>query len=89
MKSVRSTGFSKKFTSACSVSRDSFSAVFTLPASPADSCAGSASGTSEDEPCARCPASPICSTKLVTVAMAWKRSFSSGNWMNSRCVRRK
>nr|BAE88495.1 unnamed protein product [Macaca fascicularis] len=42
----------------------------------------------------RCPTSPICSSSVVTVAMAWYKSFSSGsswnilyrvlqNWINS------
>ncbi|KAG7240343.1 hypothetical protein INR49_026914 [Caranx melampygus] len=38
--------------------------------------------TSDPELWPRWPASPICSTRLVTVAMAWKSSFSSGSPWN-------
>uniref|UniRef100_A0A4W6DNI7 Uncharacterized protein n=1 Tax=Lates calcarifer TaxID=8187 RepID=A0A4W6DNI7_LATCA len=72
MRNLRSTGFSKKLTSDCSVSSDGC-APFT----------SSWPVTSDPELCPRWPASPICSTRLVTVAMAWKRVLQ--NWMNSRC----
>uniref|UniRef100_A0A667WQW9 Uncharacterized protein n=1 Tax=Myripristis murdjan TaxID=586833 RepID=A0A667WQW9_9TELE len=73
-----SAGFSKKFTSACSVSSDS--------SPPPLGSASSSSCWLTSDPLwrpLRWPASPICSTRLVTVAMAWKRSVLQ-NWMNSR-----
>uniref|UniRef100_A0AAX7TVE1 Uncharacterized protein n=1 Tax=Astatotilapia calliptera TaxID=8154 RepID=A0AAX7TVE1_ASTCA len=63
-------GFSKKFTSACSVSSEP---SWLLASDPAI--------------LPRWPTSPICSTRLVTVAIAWKSSVLQ-NWMNSDCTRR-
>uniref|UniRef100_A0A8D1GSR8 Uncharacterized protein n=1 Tax=Sus scrofa TaxID=9823 RepID=A0A8D1GSR8_PIG len=68
-----------------------------------ESCSGEGAGASGSsppsreqlpEPLPRCPTSPICSSSVVTVAMAWYKSFSSGsswnmlyrvlqNWINS------
>lgn len=61
---------------------------------------GCKSSVNSSDPLSRlmllCPTSPICSNSVVTVAMAWYKSFSSGsswnmlykvlqNWMNSLC----
>uniref|UniRef100_A0A3Q2PPY1 Uncharacterized protein n=1 Tax=Fundulus heteroclitus TaxID=8078 RepID=A0A3Q2PPY1_FUNHE len=89
-----SAGFSKKLTSACSVSSEA-----RIWAAPSDGGPCPAAFSSHALACSRWPASPICSTRLVTVAMAWNRSFSSGspwnmlysvlqNWMNSRWERK-
>uniref|UniRef100_A0A6I8N9J7 Uncharacterized protein n=1 Tax=Ornithorhynchus anatinus TaxID=9258 RepID=A0A6I8N9J7_ORNAN len=64
---------------------------------PAEASACGSSGNSSEllpELLLLCPTSPICSSRVVTVAMAWYKSFSSGsswnilykvlqNWMNS------
>uniref|UniRef100_A0A665W2N2 Uncharacterized protein n=1 Tax=Echeneis naucrates TaxID=173247 RepID=A0A665W2N2_ECHNA len=88
VRALESTGFSKKFTNACSVSSDPPRPPPALSEATCAGCAPFSSSwpvTSDPEPCPpRWPASPICSTRLVTVAMAWKRSVLQ-NWMNSHC----
>uniref|UniRef100_A0A3P9JQC1 Uncharacterized protein n=1 Tax=Oryzias latipes TaxID=8090 RepID=A0A3P9JQC1_ORYLA len=80
----RLTGFSKKLTSACSVRTDSSSASKPPSLLPPPSPAGFGSSslvTSELRDSPRWPASPICRTRLVTLAM--DRVLQ--NWMNSLC----
>uniref|UniRef100_A0A8C5CU50 Uncharacterized protein n=1 Tax=Gadus morhua TaxID=8049 RepID=A0A8C5CU50_GADMO len=102
-------GFSKKNTRGASVSREAriWAKLTIQSCSPspsscwvtATSCPSPASPWSlTSDPRRwrpRWPTSPICSTRLVTVAMAWKSSLSPGspwnmlynvlqNWMNSR-----
>uniref|UniRef100_A0A3B3H6J2 Uncharacterized protein n=1 Tax=Oryzias latipes TaxID=8090 RepID=A0A3B3H6J2_ORYLA len=84
----RLTGFSKKLTSACSVRTDSSSASKPPSLLPPPSPAGFGSSslvTSDLRDSPRWPASPICRTRLVTLAM--DRVLQ--NWMNSLCVEKK
>uniref|UniRef100_A0A3Q3E4W0 Uncharacterized protein n=1 Tax=Hippocampus comes TaxID=109280 RepID=A0A3Q3E4W0_HIPCM len=87
-----SLAFSRKLTSVCSVSTDARIWAKLIVHSLSDGPAAPWSGGPAD----LVVASPICRTRLVTLAMAWKSSFSSGspwnrphsvleNWMNSRC----
>uniref|UniRef100_A0A2I3GQ03 Uncharacterized protein n=1 Tax=Nomascus leucogenys TaxID=61853 RepID=A0A2I3GQ03_NOMLE len=102
------SGFSKKFTNDCSVrseakicSRETSWGVFPVSAKTESSGEGAEARSSSphsweqlSELLLRCPTSPICSSSVVTVAMAWYKSFSSGsswnilyrvlqNWINS------
>uniref|UniRef100_A0A2K6PCF5 Uncharacterized protein n=1 Tax=Rhinopithecus roxellana TaxID=61622 RepID=A0A2K6PCF5_RHIRO len=101
-----SSGFSKKFTNDCSVRSEakicSRETVQSASASSGNSSGEGAEACSSSphsweqlpELLLRCPTSPICSSSVVTVAMAWYKSFSSGsswnilyrvlqNWINS------
>lgn len=100
---LRSTGRSKKFTSTCSVSNEARTCSKLTDQLLSDS--DTFPPVTVEWPCScsswpvdgrlRCRASPICSTRLATIPMAWKSSASSGspwnmlysvlqNWINSR-----
>uniref|UniRef100_A0A3B3DSB7 Uncharacterized protein n=1 Tax=Oryzias melastigma TaxID=30732 RepID=A0A3B3DSB7_ORYME len=76
-------GFSKKLTSACSLTVQSSSASELLSPDPAGF-VSSGLVTSDLWASPRWPASPICSTRLVTLAM----DSVLQNWMNSFCTKK-
>uniref|UniRef100_A0A8C6YRG2 Uncharacterized protein n=1 Tax=Nothoprocta perdicaria TaxID=30464 RepID=A0A8C6YRG2_NOTPE len=69
---------------------ESWGGVFTVSTKTASGsvagASGCASSASSSEPLPRlrllCPTSPICSSSVVTVAMAWYKSLSSGSSWN-------